>query len=97
MSRPSFKIPKSDAALIAKIVRRAESLLTPDIEINPTELAMDLTACHANGCPMDFARLLEAPDADFIHDVLGIRKHINRKTGNLQDCFVPRCALPEPT
>jgi hypothetical protein len=53
---------------------------------------MDLTACHANGCPMDFETLLSAPDADFVHDVGGIHRYIDRTTGRLGDCFVPRCA-----
>lgn len=53
---------------------------------------MDLEAVHCNGCPLDFERLLSFPDADFGHDVFGIRRHLNRSTGKLEDYFLPRCA-----
>jgi hypothetical protein len=52
---------------------------------------MDLTACHSNGCPMDFQKLLDAPMFDFLHDMVGIANHIDRSTGQLQHCFLPRC------
>jgi hypothetical protein len=55
-------------------------------------LDMDLTACHCNGCPINFQKLLDAPAFDFAHDIYGIRRHINRETGQLENCFVPRCA-----
>jgi hypothetical protein len=29
-------------------------------------------------------------DANFTHDVFGIRKYLNRETGELTMCFVPR-------
>lgn len=53
---------------------------------------MDITATHANGCRLDLARLLAAGDGDFAHDVLGIRRHLNRDTGELEGFFVPRLA-----
>lgn len=56
-------------------------------------LLMDLNACHSNGCPMDFARLLAADDFNFWHDVNGIQRHIDRTNGKLLDCFVPRYAV----
>lgn len=56
---------------------------------------MDLSACHANGNPMDFKALSEANDFEFVHDVWGIRRHLNRKTGELMDCFSPRFSKKE--
>ena len=41
---------------------------------------------------LDLKRLLAFPDYDFLHDVVGISRHINRKTGELEDCFSPRCS-----
>lgn len=58
-------------------------------------ILMDLSACHANGCPLDFKRLLAFPDFDFAHDIFGINQRIDRETGQLRNCFVPRCAKPE--
>lgn len=84
----SFLCTPDESQLIAQIVRRASALA----EIDYQTLFMDITACHANGCPLDLAALLQAPDLDFYHDVCGIRRHINRETGLLEDSFLPRCA-----
>ena len=54
---------------------------------------MDLDACHSNGCPLKLQELLETDDGNFAHDVFGIRSHIDRRTGQLQDCFIPRYAV----
>lgn len=53
-------------------------------------LIMDLTAAHANGSPLDLAGLLAADEFNFAHDVAGIQRHIDRRTGELLDCFLPR-------
>lgn len=51
---------------------------------------MDIDACHNNGNPLKLQKLLDADDFNFAHDVFGIRQHIDRHTGQLLDCFVPR-------
>ncbi len=84
---------REEMDLIRDIVKRARALLNTDF----IDLAMDITACHLNGCPLDLAGLLAARDADFGHDVLGINRHINRETGQLEDCFCPRHAVQVPT
>ena len=86
----NFKSTKEDATLIALIVDRVE-LLHP-LGDNRMKLYMDLTACHLNGTPLKLAEMIDMADADFIHDINGIVKHIDRTTGKLGDCFVPRCA-----
>jgi hypothetical protein len=57
-------------------------------------LVMDLRAADGvNGNKkIDFERLLAADDFNFIHDVGGIQRHMNRETGKLENCFLPRCA-----
>lgn len=62
--------------------------------IKKMEFVMDICACHLK-CPLDLFRLLCADDGNFSHDVFGIRKHMNRETGELQDCFLPRFAKRE--
>ena len=42
---------------------------------------------------MDWTGLLEADQFDFIHDVAGIHRHMDRSTGKLGDCFSPRFTL----
>jgi hypothetical protein len=44
--------------------------------------------------PLDLDKLLTADDFNFSHDVFGIARHINRRTGEIEDFFVPRCAAP---
>lgn len=56
---------------------------------------MDITATHLNGTPLDLDRLLAFDDLNFVHDVFGIARHLDRSTGKLQNCFVPRSAQPE--
>ena len=67
----------------------------PEVVYLRLDLDMDLSAVHSNGCPLDFEKLLKAPPFDFAHDVFGIKRNINRQTGELDNCFVPRCARPE--
>jgi hypothetical protein len=92
-ARPNFACSKEDQELIFKIVNRAKRELagTEATVTNVAHLIMDLTAAH-NDTPMDLALLLSFPSFDFVHDVLGIQRHINRETGTLEDCFLPRCA-----
>lgn len=82
---------KSDAATIDQIVQRAVDTYGSD-HIDRMTLTMDLSAAHANGCPLDLDGLLTAEPFDFAHDVAGINRHIDRDTGRLRDCFLPRCA-----
>ncbi|WP_293000010.1 hypothetical protein [Nevskia sp.] len=87
----SFACTKDESALIAKAVDRAMKLADEmGLDYPRMDCHMDLTACHANGNPLDFARLVDADDFNFSHDVLGIRRHIDRNTGKLLDCFSPR-------
>lgn len=78
--------------LIAEITDRA---VEKHPELDRRTLNMDLTACHANGMPLKLAELLLADEGNFWHDVAGISRHINRETGRLEDCFVPRFHNPE--
>ena len=90
----SFDCPKEDVEKVVEIAKATISACKAyGIEHdNRTTVMMDLMACNANGCPLDWDRLLKFDDANLLHDVLGIRKHINRTTGKLEGCFVPRCA-----
>lgn len=91
MTTISFATTREEMDTILRIISRAEAAGL----VHPSErmtLAMDLSACHANGCPLDLAKLEGFPALDFTHDVAGIRRHIDRNTGELRDCFTPRCA-----
>lgn len=94
-----------DAALIDKIVERAlrsASLIFQDQfdifgrpALDWIGLSMDITACHLNGTALRLSELLDADDANFGHDVWGIRRFIDRETGKLTDHFLPQFAQPE--
>lgn len=92
----SFRVSDADAALIRYIAARAVAkCIGIGIEYDQKTAEMDLTAVHCNGTPLRLADLAKAKNPDFSHDVLGIRKHLNRKTGQLDDLFQPRSAAPE--
>ena len=89
----SFNCSRTEARLLSKIAKRAVEKATElNMPIEFSDMEMDLTACHCNGNPLDLEKLLSAPDGDFGHDVFGIRRHLDRSTGELTQCFVPRCS-----
>lgn len=91
----SFDCGKDEKAIIFKIAKRAAAVCKKNnIKFDLLSSEMDLMACHANGCPLELERMLEADDVNLMHDVLGIRRHISRKTGKLKHCFLPRFARP---
>lgn len=87
----SFDVSKEEAATIKKIAQRAVKMAATDhIEIEQITIQMDLEACIAQGCPLRLDALLAADDANFGHDVFGINRYMDRKTGLLTNCFLPR-------
>jgi len=98
VSEVNFELARGEAALIHKIVLRAE-FLSRELGHEPPsrlELSMDLAMCHVNSCPLQLDELLVARDSDFAHDVFGIRRHLDRAGGRLRDGFTPRFASPAP-
>lgn len=90
---PSFAASRADMLLINKVANRAVKMAADQgFDYDKMDADMDITACHCNGTPLDLPKLLAAPDGDFGHDVFGIRRFIDRSTGQLTQCFVPRCA-----
>lgn len=91
-----WKATKEESAIITKIAKRAEPLYKrcglPDSRMT---IHMDIENCHGNACQLDLAGLLHADDLDFNHDILGIRRHIDRQNGGWEDgtIFEPRYAL----
>jgi hypothetical protein len=88
----NWKTSKEDHDIIVTIAERYIYLLkTADIPIpKKLDLIMDIEAVHNNGCPLNLDDLLNASDDDFAHDLIGIQVNLNRKTGKLENCFVPR-------
>lgn len=85
-------LTKKEQGLLKDITKRARDtgLLLGD----STDLQMDIIATHQNGTPLDFQKLFNFDAFNFIHDILGIQRELNRRTGKLE-YFLPRCAVPE--
>lgn len=83
----NWETSKEDTKVMLAIINRAECM---GLVKNRMTILMDIAACHANGTPLRLYALLNASDADFIHDVTGINTYIDRETGQLKDCFLPR-------
>lgn len=93
MNEISFDVTKEENELISAIADRAVELYEKQgISLQKLEVVMDITATHANGCPLKLEDLLVAEDFDFIHDIAGIRQHLSRATGKLDNLFLPRFA-----
>jgi len=93
----NWNTTKEDTLAISKIVDRYiefhYSLNIPkQYQRSKLDIMMDVEATHNNGCPLKLQGLLNAKDCDFTHDLIGIQQNINRKTGKLENCFLPRYA-----
>jgi hypothetical protein len=94
MTTVSFDVQRSEQRVISEIATRAMGLAARwqgDL-FTKQDITMDVTACHANGCPLRLEALRDADDFNFAHDILGIRRHLDRDTGKLGDMFRPRFA-----
>ena len=93
-------VSKANMDLIFKIRDRAvDKCKQLDREMSDEErreLLMDLCAAHASN-PLRLEELLNADDANFTHDVFGIRRHMDRDTGKLGGCFSPRFSVRNGT
>lgn len=94
----SFSVSLLDRRKIEEIADRAMGELRIARRNDPftrLDIVMDVTAVHANGCPLRLGALEEADAFNFAHDILGIRTHLDRETGELMDCFRPRFSRHE--
>lgn len=88
-----WKATKLEYGLVSAIAKRA-LVLQPKLCKDVVTTEMDVLACHLNGCPLKLEAMLKADDFNFMHDVWGIRQHLDRETGELKDCFLPRFSAP---
>lgn len=76
------------------ILDRVESLFAAHhVPFDRIEISMDLLATHSH-LPLDFVRLAAFDDFNLLHDITGINRHMNRRTGRLSPLFLPRCVRP---
>jgi hypothetical protein len=95
MKQISFSASKQDYATIKEIATRAALMAREHgVDYDFLSAQMDITATHCSGNPLRLSELLAADRLNFSHDVFGIRRHLDRSTGELTDCFVPRFSQP---
>lgn len=90
----NWRMLKADLLLVEKIVQRADHLVTAKslLRYSSENLLMDLMALHCNTCPLELEELLAADVVEFMHDVWGICRYLDRDTGGLRENFRPRFA-----
>ena len=86
-----FKASHNDLTVLSQIADRYLNKFGRSAK--KLDVMMDLEAAISNGCPLRLNDLLAADDFNFFHDVCGIRDHLNRETGQLENCFSPRFEL----
>jgi hypothetical protein len=92
MNKPARTLSRFEDEIVLKIARRAAHVFER-FDRPVTYWYMDIENCHTKAIELDLNALLAADEGTFGHDVGGIYAHLDRKTGQLLDCFVPRTAL----
>jgi len=83
---------KDECVVISQIAARAVPLFHKLGDAREhIDCVMDIEAVH-DSLGLRLMPLLEAPDFDFAHDILGIARYLNRDTGELNGGFLPRYA-----
>jgi len=77
---------KKEDALLIEIAKKAVKMYNLDYQ----KLVMDLTATHCNGNKLKLKNFLNSDNLNFGHDIFGIINNIDRNSGKLLNCFLPR-------
>lgn len=85
---------RKDFETLSAIADRALTLYAqiPEIRDKKIDVCMDIENAH-DQIPLNLEQLLTFDEGNFAHDIFGIRRHMDRGTATLGDCFVPRCAF----
>lgn len=96
MTLVKFTHSKPERAQITRIAKRWMAMLRasglrPVYDLQSVE--MDLAAIMAQGqMALDLTVLERSNEHDFLHDMAGIIRHMDRTTGLVRDHFLPRAA-----
>jgi hypothetical protein len=82
--------------LICHITDKAVLILDEhNIEVDRMHVMLDLLICHKTIVPLRLLDMLNGSEADLLHDVCGLMRHLDRENYKLNDCFLPRYARME--
>ncbi len=87
----NWTLSKDDQQVVREIAARA-MVAFAHLNRPLQDWVMDVTACHNHAHRLRLSDLAGADAFTFAHDLGGIYRHLDRETGQLRDCFVPRCA-----
>lgn len=91
-AKPDFpKITSTELDLIGRIGDRAREMTKGKIVRPKSAWVMDIDAWHSKE-PLDLQKLLDFDTFNFLHDVIGIMNHLDRRTGEIDHRFMPRSA-----
>ena len=79
-------IDEEDSEIINNCASRAAKIFQVKDRLS---LIMDIEAAHI-ASPLKLQELYDADNFNFAHDICGIQRHIDRNTGKMQNCFLPR-------
>jgi hypothetical protein len=85
------KASNKDYIVVKKISNRAWQKVN-HLYKNKLDLEMDIIATHVSGCKLNLEKFLGFDEFNFYHDIYGIYDNLDRTTGELQNCFLPRCS-----
>lgn len=95
-------LTRREERLVNKIIKRGVANgwicgpVDPKHWYAKTTARIDITVTHLRLAPLDLNRWLEASDFNFLHDLAGIARHMDRSgDGALRDEFRPRFCLKE--
>lgn len=83
---------QKDFSIIQKIAERYEDMMNRDDRVAESRWMTVLDLEHMEDLypESDLNTLLLFDEADFAHDMFGIKRHFNRRTLEMEDCFLPR-------
>ncbi len=88
--RGAMELNRSQTTLVRRIGGRAQDKLG----YNGFVVSVAIVQAHID-CPLDFKKLWAFDDFNFAHDVVGIMRKMDYRTGRLDKTFLPRCAKPD--
>lgn len=85
--------PKEITLLQVKACERFEKICKEHGFPCPERIHLMMNLHYAEKCcPLDYGKFLEFPEFDFLHDMFGIDRHMDKSTCILDPTFLPRCA-----
>lgn len=88
---PLDQVRQAEIDTIHQIAKRAVAVYAKhNVRVEHVDTLLDVMAVHQKIQPLRLDDLLNADDLNFIHDITGINRHLDRDNYRLLDGFSPR-------